>query len=54
MCGLGVAQGLAGEAAVKAAVLALSDVMSACMERGMETEGILPGGPESAVAAPTS
>jgi L-serine dehydratase len=36
--------GLTGEAAVNAAVLALSDAMTACIERGMETEGILPGG----------
>ena len=36
--------GLAGEDAVKAAVLALWKVMEACALRGMETEGILPGG----------
>ena len=39
-----VPQGITGEAAVEAAVLALSDAMTACIERGMETEGILPGG----------
>jgi L-serine dehydratase len=33
-----------GEAAVKAAVLALWDVMRACIERGIATEGTLPGG----------
>jgi L-serine dehydratase len=36
--------GLTREAAVEAAMLALSDVMTACIDRGIETEGILPGG----------
>jgi L-serine dehydratase len=40
----GVTGKLSGEAAVRAAVLALADVMTACIERGIETEGILPGG----------
>jgi L-serine dehydratase len=35
---------LAGESAVKAAVLALWTTMEACVERGIATEGILPGG----------
>jgi L-serine dehydratase len=35
---------LTGEAAVKAAVLALWDVMQACIARGVATEGTLPGG----------
>jgi L-serine dehydratase len=39
-----VADGLAGEAAVKAGVLELWHAMEACAARGMEMEGILPGG----------
>jgi L-serine dehydratase len=38
------AEGLAGEAAVNAGVLALWRAMEACTSRGMEIEGILPGG----------
>ena len=40
----GLNAGLTCEAAVKAAVLALWRAMEACTERGMEIEGILPGG----------
>ncbi len=40
----GVVAGLEGEAAVKAAVLALWEVMQACIARGIATEGTLPGG----------
>jgi L-serine dehydratase len=39
-----VADGLTAEAAVKAGVLALWHAMEACTARGMEIEGILPGG----------
>ena len=39
-----VAAELEGEAVVKAAVLALWEVMQACIARGIATEGTLPGG----------
>ncbi|MDP9051973.1 MAG: L-serine ammonia-lyase [Acidobacteriota bacterium] len=39
-----VADGLTGEAKVAAGVLALWHAMEACAQRGMEIEGILPGG----------